>query len=70
MNEEEEFQEEGFRAEGQRAIDFRKRGHTYEEIAETLRITPRRVYAECHPEKSMDQIRAWEEKHHPELAAI
>jgi hypothetical protein len=51
-------------------VDLRKQGHTYEEIAETLGILPGRAYAECHPEKSADQIRAWEEKHHPELAAV
>src|SRR5436190_24086233 len=54
----------------QRALDLRQRGHTYEEIAEMLRVTPGRAYADCHPEKSEEQIDAWEEKHHPELAAI
>jgi hypothetical protein len=61
---------EEFSETRQRAVDLRKGGHTYEEIAETLGFLPVKVYAWCHPEKSADQLDAWEEKHHPELAAV
>jgi hypothetical protein len=59
-------------AEAQRlAVEYRKRGLTYEDIAEMLSgdrydFTPWWVYAQCHPEKSTTQIRAWKRKHHPE----
>lgn len=60
---------EEFSETRERAVELRKGGYTYEEIAETLRILPGRAYAECHPEKSEAQITAWEEKHDPYAAA-
>jgi hypothetical protein len=53
-----------------KAVELRREGRTYEQIAEALsddrrRRTPWWVYAQLNPHKSPEQIAAWAEKHHP-----
>jgi hypothetical protein len=53
-----------------RAIELRRKGLSFEAIAEELSDerhgqTPWGVYAWCHPEKSPAQIAAWMKRHHP-----
>jgi ribosomal protein S12 methylthiotransferase accessory factor YcaO len=54
-----------------RAIELRRAGLSYEEIAEQVGsdrygTTPWGVYKWCHPEKTGEQIKAWMDKHHPD----